>query len=78
MIPGLFAHLWQSTLFAAGAWLAALWLRANRAHVRYWVWFMASVKFLIPFSLLVGLGTLTPHHAAGTRPEQNGWPRCRN
>ncbi len=24
----------------------------NRASVRYWIWFAASVKFLIPFSLL--------------------------
>ena len=47
-----------------GAWLIALALRTNRAQVRYWVWFTASAKFLIPFSLLVGLGTLMPHHAA--------------
>src|ERR1700744_5883189 len=29
------------------------------------VWFAASAKFLIPFSLLVGLGTLVPHRAGG-------------
>jgi bla regulator protein BlaR1 len=62
MIPGLVAHLWQSTLFAGAAWLLTLALRANRAHVRYWVWFLASAKFLLPFSLLVRLGALLPHH----------------
>src|SRR5215831_16106150 len=49
-------HLWQSTLFAIGAVLLTLFFRKNGAHVRYWVWFAASVKFLIPFSLLVALG----------------------
>jgi uncharacterized protein (TIGR03435 family) len=63
MIPGIVAHLWQSTLFGGAAWLATLALRTNRAQVRYWVWFTASVKFLLPFSLLVGLGSLVPHRA---------------
>ena len=49
-------HLWQSTLFAAVAWLLTLALRKNRAAVRYWIWLAASVKFLIPFSLLVSAG----------------------
>jgi len=64
MIPGLVTHLWQTTLFVAAAWLLALALRKNQAHVRYWVWFAVSAKFLVPFSLLVGLGTLVPRHAA--------------
>jgi bla regulator protein BlaR1 len=63
MIPGIVAHLWQSTLFAGAAWLVARTLRTNPAQVRYWVWFAASAKFLVPFSLLVGLGTLMPHPA---------------
>ena len=50
-------HLWQSTLFAAVAGLVTLALRKNRAQVRYWLWLAASVKFLIPFSLLVGMGS---------------------
>ncbi len=49
-------HLWQSTLFGAVAWLLTLALRKNRAAVRYWIWLAASVKFLIPFSLLVSAG----------------------
>jgi hypothetical protein len=50
-------HLWQSTLFAAAAGLLTLAFRNNRAPVRYWLWLAASVKFLIPFSLLVGIGS---------------------
>jgi uncharacterized protein (TIGR03435 family) len=49
-------HLWQSTLFAAAAGLLTLAFRKHRAGVRYGLWFAASVKFLIPFSLLVALG----------------------
>ncbi len=49
-------HLWQSTLFAVAAWLLTLALRNNRAAVRHAVWLTASVKVLIPFSLLVSLG----------------------
>jgi len=49
-------HLWQSTLCVGAAWLLTLALRKNRAAVRYWVWLAASVKFLIPFSLLVSIG----------------------
>src|SRR5437867_2527203 len=50
-------HLWQSTIVTLVAGMLALMLRKNGAHVRYWIWFAASVKFLIPLSLLVSLGT---------------------
>src|SRR5579872_279740 len=72
MAPGLIAHLSQSTLLVVAAWLAAWMLRANRAQVRYWVWFAASAKFLVPFSLLVRLGTLLPHRAVAPLT-QTGW-----
>jgi len=49
-------HLWQSTLFAALAGLLTLALRNNHARLRHWVWLAASCKFLIPCSLLIGLG----------------------
>jgi bla regulator protein blaR1 len=49
-------HLWQSTLVVGVAWLLAIALRNNNARARYWVWFAASVKFLLPFSLLVAGG----------------------
>jgi uncharacterized protein (TIGR03435 family) len=50
-------HLWQSTLFAVDAGLLTLALRQNHARARYWLWLTASIKFLIPFSLLIGLGS---------------------
>src|ERR1700689_1464151 len=50
-------HMWQSTLSAVGAGLLTLVLRRNHARARYGLWLAASVKFLIPFSLLVGMGS---------------------
>jgi hypothetical protein len=50
-------HLWQSTVFAIAAGLLTLILRNNRAQVRYRLWFVASVKFLVPFSWLIASGT---------------------
>jgi bla regulator protein blaR1 len=50
-------HLWQSTLLAAVAGLIALALRKNSARVRHWVWVAASLKFLIPFSVLIAIGS---------------------
>lgn len=49
-------HLWQSTVVVGIAWLLTLALRKNPARVRYWVWFAASMKFLLPFSLLMTAG----------------------
>src|SRR5690349_3642057 len=50
-------HLWQSTVFAVAAGLLTVVFRKNRAQVRYWLWLTASLKFLIPFSLLMGVGS---------------------
>jgi uncharacterized protein (TIGR03435 family) len=50
-------HLWQSTGFAAVAVLLALALRANHARARYWLWLAASIKFLVPFSVLAAIGS---------------------
>jgi len=57
-------HLWQSSGFALLAGLVACLLRRNSAKVRYWVWLSASVKFLLPFALLVNLGSLVPRPAS--------------
>src|SRR5580692_10298165 len=57
MLTELINHIWQSTIFAVVAGLVSLTLRKNRAQVRYWMWFAASVKFMIPFSLLMSLGS---------------------
>ena len=53
----IFNHLWQSTFFAAAVGLACTALRRNSPRLRYWLWLGASMKFLIPFSLLVSMGT---------------------
>ena len=53
-------HVWQSTLFAMVVGLLTLAFRRNRARVRYALWFAVSVKFLVPFSLMVWLGSLVP------------------
>jgi bla regulator protein BlaR1 len=50
-------HLWQSTLCFAAVYLLTRFLRRNRAAVRYALWLAASLKFLFPFSLLVGMGS---------------------
>jgi TonB family protein len=44
-------HLWQATLFAFVAWIAALWL--GQARTRHIVCLMAFAKFLLPSALLL-------------------------
>jgi len=54
-VSALADHLWQSTWFALGAWLLTLTVRGD-AKLRYWIWLAASLKFLVPFSILTLLG----------------------
>jgi beta-lactamase regulating signal transducer with metallopeptidase domain len=56
MTAELTRHLWQSTFFGFAAGLLTLAFRKNRASVRYWLWLSASLKFFIPFALLLSLG----------------------
>ncbi len=49
-------HLWQSTLFVVLAAILTLAFKKNQARVRYRLWLAASLKFLVPFSLLMNLG----------------------
>jgi len=57
MFPAQLAnHLWQSTVFAGAVWLSTLLLRKNSAAVRYRLWMIAALKFLVPFSLLIAVG----------------------
>jgi bla regulator protein blaR1 len=69
--PALGNHIWQSTLFACVIALLTLAFRKHRAHVRYALWLAASLKFLLPFSLLMAIGTrLSPQRpAAPPAPE---------
>lgn len=57
MIAFVLDHLWQSSLFTAGAGFLTLMLRRNSANARFWLWFSASVKFLLPFAILTTLGS---------------------
>ena len=50
-------HLWQSSLFACAIVLLTLGLRHHRASVRHALWAVASIKFLIPFAVIVALGS---------------------
>jgi beta-lactamase regulating signal transducer with metallopeptidase domain len=56
MIGDLASHLWQSTWFAAMVALLTLAFRGNRARVRHGLWLCASLKFFLPFSLLIHMG----------------------
>ncbi len=67
MIGELTNHLWQSTFFAVVAGLLTLAFRKNRAQVRHWLWFSASLKFLVPFSLLLSLGNHLPWTSAAKK-----------
>lgn len=61
LIPAALAnHLWQSTLFAAAVALLVFALRGNRAQTRYALWLIASLKFLIPFSIFISIGAHLP------------------
>ena len=65
-------HLWQSSCFALLAALLAFALRSHSPKMRYWVWLSASLKFLIPFALLVSLGNEVqrpaPHSVSASDP----------
>ncbi len=63
-------HLWQSTAFAGMVWLLTLLLRKSHAQARYILWLVATAKFLVPFSLLIGMGShlAWPKTAAVTQP----------
>jgi uncharacterized protein (TIGR03435 family) len=66
-------HLWQSTLFLGIVALLALLLRKNQARIRYWLWMAASAKFLIPFSLLVSLGSHLPWPSHAVAPKTTAY-----
>lgn len=65
-------HLWQSTLVASAIALAALAFRRQHARVRYWLWFAASMKFLLPFAALVAIGNAVSWRTIEIVPFDNG------
>jgi bla regulator protein blaR1 len=73
MLTEVVNHLWQSTLVATAIAALAAMLHDDGAHSRYWLWWAASVKFLVPFSLLAALGSAL--RDAGAPPvELADWP----
>ena len=54
------SHIWQSTIFAAAAGMLALMFRNNSASVRYWIWFAAAAKFLVPLAALTAIANQIP------------------
>lgn len=62
-------HLWQSTVIIGGVWVLTLALRRNAARVRYRLWMAASLKFLLPFSLLIAAGQRLPRVVALSRTQ---------
>jgi hypothetical protein len=56
MIEQLTNHLWQSTVFALAIAALTIFFHKSGAHVRYWLWFSTSIKFFVPFALLIALG----------------------
>jgi hypothetical protein len=67
MITGLVDHLWQSCCCCGVVWLFSTMTRGDAAVVRLWLWRVAALKLLLPFSLLFALGGWlgfpTPHAA---------------
>ena len=56
MLAGFIDHLWQSVAFAALVAGVAFLTRRNPAALQLWLWRIAALKFLLPFSLLFALG----------------------
>ncbi len=73
MSDALINHLWQSTLCALAAGLLTLAFQKNGARVRFYIWLAASVKFLIPFSLVVWIGTFFRWQAEPALPTAGGF-----
>jgi beta-lactamase regulating signal transducer with metallopeptidase domain len=46
-------HLWQTTVFALMAWGIVRLLKRSTARVRYCIWSIALMKFLLPSALLI-------------------------
>ncbi|GEM_PF-1630826 len=72
-------HLWEATLFSSIALLALILLGRAPARVRYLVWLMASLKFLLPSALIAllipwtGILPLRSFHSltVNSRPEHS-------
>ena len=75
MVSTVANHLWQSTLFAIVAGLLTPIFRNDGAHIRHWLWLTASIKFLLPFSLLIVLGNQLAWHTAAVSATSTNAPQ---
>jgi hypothetical protein len=57
------------------ALLLTLALRRNRAALRYWIWFLDSLKLLIPFSVLAAIGSGFGYRTAPELPKPQSLAR---
>jgi hypothetical protein len=55
-MAALIDHLWQSLLCVTLVAALGATARRHSAHVRLWLWRIAAIKWLVPFSLLTALG----------------------
>ncbi|HXR98478.1 MAG TPA: M56 family metallopeptidase [Terriglobales bacterium] len=67
-MTALLNHLWQSTAFLALVALLAWLLRSRPASLRFRLWMAASLKFLLPFSVLAWLGGAWLRQAPAAAP----------
>ena len=49
-------HLWQTTLCVIAEAVLVRFVGARHPRVRHAIWFAASIKFLVPFAVLVAAG----------------------
>jgi uncharacterized protein (TIGR03435 family) len=63
LLPALGNHLWQSTFVIILVGVLNLILRGNRAAVRHKLWLVASLKFLLPFSIVALCGAFIQKQA---------------
>ena len=73
MIDPLINHLWQSTLCALAAAVLTLAFQNDGAKVRFLIWLAASVKFLVPFSLFIGIGESLQWETTRGSPTDSGF-----
>jgi TonB family protein len=64
------AHLWESTLVVVVAAALTLALRPAPARLRHGVWLLASLKFLVPFSVVTVAGGAAAGWAMAYTPRQ--------
>jgi beta-lactamase regulating signal transducer with metallopeptidase domain len=65
ILAGFIDHVWQSSLFVVLAWGLASLLRRNGAHLRHGIWCAASLKFLVPFSMITFIGSKIGENVMG-------------